>query len=545
MISFLTADLTTIPRPDSPIERIANIGPVAMECTLPYKDKRTAKCTISMYSEAAGVLSSANPDRDKTLQIALRMRYCTPDGRKKCFHGPVLEPFYDFDAGTIEINAVGPEDRMAVAFIVAGDSQIDEGVPLDGPGFRELLGSAQNRPNQDALNWPSLGIVPGKDTADASNDFRKMDKGDEIWSSGFIELGNLLVAPDWEIEDIETEPETVASGSVTYGTDTALSPGVTDISLVSTLPGLVAQMRVGVRIYFSAPYTSKVELVHPDGTSTTLWRGTRVTQGTKPGPSGGEALGQGDTDSDLLFFADKGDLIYGTTLHPITALPLVGQYYTPGAPSGTFFEKTATGTWKLRLTVPSGQTGTFKYGTLRFQVPEPAYARLNTFNPESSTNPPIRAQFHQGFGLGNAKKINIRSIGSFVRNQAIIVSKKNIQAIGVDDNSRYWIGTRQMFESSNEFDDAAILDAVADSRVNEMAWPPLSVEIEPLIDIGQDNLPRALYDYRVGQHILCYAKAGNVLKRATVRVDSITLSQDKAGVDTSLAVSTSVAEDPV
>lgn len=547
MTSFLTADFTTIPRPDSPIERIENIGVLEnTECTLPYKDKRSGKCIIPMDMKAVDALESATPNKDKTLQIALRIRYITPDGRKKCFHGPVLEPFYDFDAGTVTVDAIGPEDRVATAYIVKGDSQITEGVFLDGLGFRELLGSAQNRPNQDALNWPSLGIIPGVNTATPSSDARKMSKGDEIWTQGFIELGKLLVAPDWAIEDIETDPTTVAIGTITEGTDTALpSASVTNIPLVSGLPGIVGKMRVGVRIDVDNPYTTKIELIHPDGvTKAVLWNGPKVVYGTHPSPPGAETFGDGDADGNLLFFADKGDLVYGTRLDPITAFPLVGQFFTPDSPTATFFEQDASGTWVLRITTGSGSSGTFKYGTLRFSLPEPAYARFNTFDPESSTDPPIRAKFHKGFGRENARVLNVRTMGSYVRNQAIILAKDgDTQAIGVDDVSRYYIGTRQMFESSGEFDNLTILEKVADARVEERAWPPLTLELTPEIDYGQAGLPRALYDYRAGQHISGHAKRGRVERMATALVNSINLKQTKSGVETTLDLLTSVPED--
>lgn len=545
MESHLFASLTTIPRPDSPIELVEEIGVLEnTECTDPYKDKKTARSIISMESDAAEAIGDPDfVEKDQTLRLALKIDYITPVGVLPAFHGPILEPFYDFDAGTVQIDAIGPEDRVATAFVVAGDAAID-GIPVSGRGFRELLYSAQNRPNQDALNWPSLGIIEGSDTSSPTSQFRKLQRGDEIWTNGFIELGKLLVASDWYLETIDTDPSSLAIGEVTDPTDHSLTPGtVHNFTIPSSLPGRIGKMSVGLWLTGDDPYSANIKLIHPDGTELWLFQGSEITYGELPTVDlSQDLLGQGTADSDLFIVGDKGPSEYGTLLNPITVWPRVGSFFAQeGTPSGTFFNKLATGDWVLQIQV-SGTTPILKHVALKFQMLEPAYARLNCFDPESTTDPDIKGFFEKGFGFQNAKKCNFTTMGSYVRNQAILVGKDGLTAIRVNDASRSEIGTRQMFESSGEFDDGDILGEVAAARVHERSRPVMLTDLQPENDVGQEGLPRLLFDYRPGNHVRGHAIRGKVEKAATARVMSATLKQTTSGVETTLDTQPTVAD---
>lgn len=535
---MLTADITTIPRPDTPMTVVSPLGIVeGTEVTIPWLDARTAKVPdLSMYDPRIAPLIDWDNWRDKTLQLALRVRYVAADvGKQIAFWGPIHAPIFDYETEQVTIQARDPSLRLERGFVVSGDDLISPGATIDGRGAATIVNAGQNRPNQDDLNWPSLGINIGVDLSTPNHtEFRTSSRGDQLWQT-LQEHGQLQIGPDWELEPFETSPTNTATGAVTDAADHAIPDNATtDFALVSGLPGLIEGFRVGVYITHDKPSELDLWLVHPDNTVIQLYDGTRDKNRSV---TGGDAFGT--DDSDLCFFQDFGHWLYGTILNA-SEWPKTGAVRSDEPLLSTLADKDAAGTWKLRIRDRSaGNTGTLKAWSLRFQLPSPAYVRLNTWD-KPPENPAMDAKFHDGEGPNNAN-IRISPLGDQVRNWARFGrgggnGSSHDEVIRQNSASRDAIGTYQDWVTTDQNDSTAVLAALANRDILAYSNAPPSLVIKPDDDRGQADLPRLLFNYKVGGHVLGVAKKGFARHRVPARVTNGVLRNSGGVVQTDLNV---------
>lgn len=529
---MLTADLTTIPRPDTPMVVLSPLGVVdGASVTIPWLDSRTATIPpISMEDPRIAPLFDRVAWRDRTLAIALRMRYVVPGlGKQIAFWGPVHAPDIDYETGLVGITAHDPSLRMKAAFATDGDSVLD-GYTLDGRGAQAIVDSAQNRPNQDDLNWPSLGINVGVDLAtDAPGTDRKATRGDQLWRT-LTDLAGIEIGPDFELEPFESSAANVATGPVTDNADHAIPNGTTEYDLNVGLAGVIEGFRLGLYITHGHPSDLFIALRHPDGTQVTIYDGNKDTSVDNPGGAFGDAFGTGD--GALAFFADFGDPLYGAKAGP---WPKTGRLRSDKSLMSAFADKPAVGMWKLFITNGPAWGGTLKAWSLRFRLPDPAYCRINTWD-KPPDNPEADAKFYDGHGPDNAK-IKVTPLGEATHNWFLAASKSNADGI-IRQNStaRDEIGNYQGWESTGEEDSDDVLAAYADREVKAYARPLPALTVKPDDDYGQANLPRLLWDYKVGGHLLASAKRGYARHRIVCRVRNGVLTNAGGRVRTDLNV---------
>lgn len=531
---MLVADLTTIPRRDTPMSVLSRLGIVeGTSVSIPWLDTRTATVPdISMTSPQIAPLIEWAEWRDKTLEVALRVRYACPilGAKKIAFWGPIHAPKFDYETGTVTINAADPLIHMKKLFVVTGDDLINPGFSLDGHGAQQILAASQNRENQDDLGWPSLGVNPGIDlsTREAAL-LRKATRGDQLGQT-LLDLAQLEVGPDFELEPYETDPVNLASGSVTDNSDQPIPDNdTTDFTLASGLPGIIEGIRVGVYIVHDKPATLDIWLVHPDGTTIVqLYDGTKDrNQSVTGGPC------FGTSDANLMFFADSGAPLYGT-FFTASVFPKTGQVKAEDKLLSTLYDRVAAGTWKLRIRDRgAGSTGTLKAWSLRFQLPDPAYARLNTWD-KPPENPDMDAKFHDGEGPNNASII-VEPMGETTVNWARwAAAEGGIEKIREDSVSRAKIGNWQDWQTTDQADSLDVVRELANREIKAYALPPDAITIKPDDDRNQANLPRLLFNYKVGGHVLGVAKKGNCRHRVPARVTQGVLTNAGGTVRTGL-----------
>lgn len=529
---MLTADITSIPRPDSPPEVLSHLGIIeGTTVSIPHLDARTATIPdLSMYDPKVQPLFDWDNWTDETLAVALRVRYIWPGVAKiPVFHGPIHAPDFDYPSGKITINARDPSFRLEKTMFVKGDDVLDMGYRLDGRGAQLIVEGAQNRPNQDDLNWPSLGINVGIDTATHTTLRRTAQRGDQAWST-LRDLAQLQIGPDFELEPYETDPTVLAVGPVTDNTDQNVPAGATtDYTLNVGLAGIIEGFRLGVYVRATTPSLLDLYVVHPDGTVIQLYDGTRDRNKSS---SGGDMFGT--SDANLMFFADFGDPLYGTNLSPST-FPKVGRYRSEDGLLSGLADKVAAGVWKLRIHNRGGTAATLKAWSLRFQVPEPAYVRLNTSDKPPEV-PTMDAKFHDGEGPNNAS-ITVSPIGESTVNWARFGGAKGAaEAIRKNDVSREKIGTLQDWQTTDQSDTAEVVQGLADRTIGAYSYPPPAITIKPDDDRGQADLPRLCLDYKVGGHVLGVAKKGYARHRVPARVTNGILRNAGGTVQTDLTV---------
>jgi hypothetical protein len=541
---FLESYLTTIPRPDSYPEKVADLGfRAGTQVTIPYLDSRTCSgISLDMHedNEVSKLFEydgDGNWVRDKTLALALKVYY---RGRI-VFHGPLSAPRYDFTSGKIELVAHDPSLRLKRAYLVSGDPALSAGISLDGEGLMLLLDSAQNTAPQDALNWPSLGIIRGVDLTTGSLQTTTLTRGDNIWQA-MTDLGQALTGPDFDLEPIETDPAELASGTDFanyFGGGAAIADNATtDFSLAISFPGTIGGLRVGIWADHTAPRQVNIDLVHPDGTSVRVYTGSNEDD---PGTGSGDFLGQG-SGSDLALLG-AGRSLYDQPY------PHVGHFRSQ-APLGSLYGKPAAGTWKLRVhDTAAGSTGSVKQFRLDFQLPAPSYCRLNatdkpdtslltnTIDPDGISGP--SCVFHKGHGEDNARILSVTPQGDQVRNQYIAIAQTRTK-IRVDDESRAAYGTYQGFDSPGEGHSNAYLAAWADSNVGAYARPVPALELAPVNDGGENLTLRYGDDFVVGRHVRAVGKRGRAYFDVLGRVERVVLTQGPSAVVTDMDVQPAV-----
>jgi subtilisin-like proprotein convertase family protein len=531
----LSADLTTLPRRDTPMEVLEHIGVVdGTSVSIPWlTEGRTATVPdLSMYDRRVAPLIDEAAWTDKTLQVALRIRYLVPAlGLKKiAFWGQVHAPDFDYETGKVTINAKDPALRLDKAYSVTGDDLISPGYTLDGRGMAAIIAAGQNRENQDDLGYPSLGLNPGLDLSTRLRTlFRTASRGDKLWTL-LTELAQLQIGPDFEFEPFESDPVNLASGPATDNVNHAI-PGsaTTDYTINVGLPGIIEGFRLGLYVTHAKPSDLDVWLIHPDTTTIQLYDGTRDRN---QGSTGGDAFGT--SDGTLMFFADFGEPEYGSSLRPST-FPKVGQWTSDDPLLPALMDKVAAGVWTLRIRDRGSSGGTLGAWSLRFQLPDPAFARLNTFD-KPPENPAMDASFYDGTGPENAH-IKVSPLGESVVNWSRMGSGKGKrEVIRHNETSRSVIGNMQNWTTTNEDDSTDVLTALANRELAAYSYAPDALAIKPHDDRGQRGLPRLLFDYKVGGHVIGVAKKGYCRHRVPARVTSGTLRNAGKVVQTDIGV---------
>lgn len=539
---WLDSVLTTIPRPSARPTKLAELGfRVGTRVSIPFLDARTAKgVPLRMDHQGDfeaieklfdyGILDPATadmPEADRTLQIALKVYY---RGRVQ-FHGPIFAPSFDYAAGNIELVARDPSLRLEHAFLNSTDKIVADGVTLDGEGMFNLLAAGQNTPAQDALDWPSLGIIPGKDTTTDTDIIHKVARGDQIWQT-MKDIGNLQLGPDWELEPIETDPAELASGSLVWSTgDTIVDGATTQIPAAYGGAGSIGGLRLNIWADHSNPLPVHVTLIHPDGTRVRIYTGSKEAAF----PGGTDWLGNGTTSGTLAKFRPTDyDSIYKVPY------PHVGQFRSDRSLS-QLYDKPAAGTWKLEFddTVTDGNAGTVYYWSLDFLLPPPAYCRLNVYDKPVTDDPanPITPScvFDSGHGADNAKTFKVTPQGDLTVNQAIVTNKHGTK-IRVRDISRQKIGTYQTWQTPGLEYGLEVLGAYADAEVAAFNLPVPAVELAPRDDGGINNTLRYGDDFVVGGHVQAVGKRERAGHSVIVRVMSVDLVQESSAVTTDMQV---------
>lgn len=522
---FLESYLTTIPRPDARPEKVADLGfRVGTKVTIPYLDSRTCSgIQLDMHEDIVRDLFVYDDDgvaiRDKTLGLALKVYYRgTPQ-----FHGALSAPKYDFGTGKIELVAHDPSLRLKRAFLMAATS-----ITLDGEGLLSLLDLAQNSDAEDLLNWPSLGIVRGVDLTTGSLVTTRIDKGSNIWQT-FTDAAQSMTEPDFELEPVETDPSELASGTefANYFTTAAEidDSATTEFDLVVSLPGAIGGLRLGIWAEHTAPRQINIELVHPDGTAVRVYTGANEEEA---GPGDGSFLGAG-----------PGECFFGHGSYPYDqAYPHVGTF-RPDSPLGVFYGKVAVGTWKLRvIDVAGGDTGLVNQFRLDFQLPAPAYCRMNVSDKPDTSDPDAiapTAVFHKGHGTDNARILNVTPQGDQVRNKFTATSKAGTKTRR-DNDSRADYGTYAGYDSPGDGHSLAYLTAWADANIGAYGRPIPALELAPIDDGGVNEALRYGEDIFVGRHVRAIGKRGHAYFDVLGRVTQAVLTQQKSSVQCDLDV---------
>lgn len=528
---LLESYLTTIPKPSERPQKLVRLGfRQGTRVDIPWLDSRTASgITLRMGApsdkkaiEALFDYSTDPPLRDKTLAVALKCYYQD----RVVFHGPIQAPEFDYD-GDVSIVAHDPTLRLKSAYLNVNDEATTDGVSIDGEGMLSLLASGQNTAPQDALDWPSLGIVPGVDSTTESDAVMKLKRGDQIFSS-ITDMADLILGPDFRIEPFETDPAELASSSDTASPNAAIpDDATTDWTIAVGSAGNIGGIRVGVWAEHADPQQVNISLVHPDGTVIRLYTGSK-----DKAASGTDFLGTNNTTGTLCFFTVNRGSIYRVA----TTYPHVGSFRSDKSLS-TLFDKPAAGTWKLRIEdTAAGSTGTLKHWRIDFLLPPSAYARMNLSDkPVTDPLPDPVCTFNKGHGTNNARLFKVTPQGDLVRNQFIATSKLGTK-IRVNNAARAEYGTYQGWESPGENWDLATLAAYADAQVDAYNRPVPRVELAPKDDTGQNRTLRYGVDFIEGDHVRAVGKKGRAYHDLIVRVMGVTLTQGKASVQTDLDV---------
>lgn len=528
---FLQSFLTTIPRPDDRPVKVAELGfRPGTKVTIPYLDSRTCSIPdLDMHEEVVRELFEFDDDglvvRDKTLELALKVYYRS----RIVFHGPLSAPRFDYDTGKIELVAHDPSLRLKRAFLNATDIAVTDGITLDGEGLLQLLDSAQNTDAQDALNWPALGIIRGRDTtSDYSDKLTKLQRGDNIWESGIKQLADSIVGPDFVLRPIETDPAELASGTDIWDTGgTIVDAATTDYTLDVTRTGDIGGLRLAIYAEHERPRDVRINLIHPDGTSIRLYTGSRdkVASGT-------DFLG---TSGDFCVFKPGGANIYASAeSYPHT------EIYRGDRSLGAFYDKAAAGTWTLRIedTTANSDDGTLHEWRLIFDLPPSAYCRMDVSDKPDTSDPDAIAPvciFHKGHGEDNAKVLAVTPQGDLVRNQFIADSRAG-RAIRVDDASRADYGTYQGWDSPGDGHSLDYLKNWADAQVGAYGRPIPALELAPVDDAGDNETLRYGEDFELGAHVRAIGKRGNSYHDITGRITEVVLTQGKSAVECDLTV---------
>jgi len=181
-----------------------------LEVLEPLNDSLTSKVLISMSDPAVTEV--------KPLERVLSVT-CGPF---LIFRGRLTRPIFNFDAGTVQINAHDPTLILKHHYHAFGDYPVDYGYPIDGIGMRALVeSSVPKEPDAEGGMFPN-GILYGVDETnhqepqDAPDSvWRRVERGTNVWES-ITNLAQIVGAPDFWFRPIDNEHQGI-TGEVPPG----------------------------------------------------------------------------------------------------------------------------------------------------------------------------------------------------------------------------------------------------------------------------------------------------------------------------------------
>ena len=518
---LLESFITTVPTPTARPVKVADLGfRPGTKVTIPFGDSRLCDgITLDMHEPLVDKLfevSSGVKIRDKALELALKVYYRD----KVVFHGPLHAPEFDYATGKIALAAHDPTLRLTHAFAHAGQT-----ISVDGEGMFSLLALGQNFAAEDTAGYPVLGIVPGKDTTTPTDVNQTLKKGDQIYQT-MQTLQGLVFGPDMNFVPYETDPAELASGtdSASYTSTAAViaDNATTDFSLPITFTGNIGGLKLGTWVQHTEPGEINIDLVHPDGTSVRVYTGSKETTAAS---ASGDFLGSGT--GSACYFEMGHSAVYGG------AYPHVGTFRSDHS-LNAFLGKPATGTWKLRVhDTAATHTGTVNWFQLAFELPAPAYCRMDVSDkPDTTTLPAPVCVFMKGHGQDNARTMTVKPLGDLTRNYFTASSQAGGVKVKKNDTSRAAYGRYEGYENSGQPSDSAdVLKAYASNEVRAYGRPLPSLDLAPKNDGGQDGILRYGEDFSEGDYVKAVGKKGHAYHSITARVMQVTLTnvQDQGG----------------
>lgn len=512
---MLEAFLTTVPTPTHRPVKVAELGfrPGAT-VTMPFGDSRL--CTgiaIDMHEPLVDDLFEIDTGvkiRDKTLELALKLYY----RQKVVFHGPIHAPEFDYASGKILLAAHDPTLRLTHAFAHSAQT-----ISIDGEGMFALLDLAQNFAAEDLADYPVLGIVPGIDSTTPTDLTQTLKAGDRVYQT-MQDMRGLIFGPDMNFVPYETDPAELASGSdfANYfgGAATIADNATTDFSLPITFPGAIGGLKLGTWINHTKPGEVNIDLIHPDGTTVRVYTGSKETTASS---ASGDFLGSG-TGGSACYFRVGHSKAYDS------GYPHVGTF-RPDHSLNAFLGKPAAGTWKLRvIDTAAAHTGTVNQFWLGFEIPPPAYCRMDVSDkPDTTSLPHPACVFMKGHGQDNARLLNVKPLGDLTRNYFTAVSQSGGTKRRKNDNSRAAYGRYEGYEASGQPSDTGdVLTAFASNEVHAYGRPLPSLDLAPKNDGGQGNILRYGEQFKEGDYVKAVGKRGRSYHSINARITSVTLT---------------------
>lgn len=202
---MLEFSITELRYPGFPVARRAKaVQYTDGEVGVLINDMRSAKFTLSVYDKACTFV--------RPLEFMVYATY----NKRPVFWGLMTDPVWDLQAGTVVVNALGPEFRMQHHYLRLGDDAINGMTAEDGQtdtnkglirvqtaGYNAMIQAANNIESQTLRGVPDLGIayaaVPMyEDPLDPSKN-HEVQRGDECWSA-MVNLSEQQAGYDFEVE---------------------------------------------------------------------------------------------------------------------------------------------------------------------------------------------------------------------------------------------------------------------------------------------------------------------------------------------------------
>lgn len=189
-----------------------------IEVVWPQNDTRTAKVTLSVYQDACREV--------RPLDRLIKITY----GPYLIFKGYIVNPVWNAQNRTVEVNCVDATLKLKHHFHRYGDYAVDMGYPIDGRGMRILIESSVPIEGQLDRGIPGNGIWWGVDStthqgARPTANSDSLDaalwgtavRGTNVWES-ITNMGQVLTAPDFDFDPIDEEhPPTYKDPSTESG----------------------------------------------------------------------------------------------------------------------------------------------------------------------------------------------------------------------------------------------------------------------------------------------------------------------------------------
>lgn len=180
------------------LRRISNFRDLTV--TEPLNDSITAKLTLSMYDWAAQEVLP--------LERVLTVVY---DGFL-VFRGRFTRPIFNFQQGTVEINAHDATLALKHHYHAFGDEVVEFGYPIDGRGLRMLCESSVPLEVQADAGMIPSGYLYGEDLtthqeggiSDDDSIWRRVERGANVWES-VQNLSQIVGAPDFHFRPVHPD----------------------------------------------------------------------------------------------------------------------------------------------------------------------------------------------------------------------------------------------------------------------------------------------------------------------------------------------------